>query len=169
MYVASLILGLLSFIFCWIPGIGIVLSIVALVISIVAVCKKDSEKSGRGMSIAGLILSTLSIIVSIFMIIGIIIFANFATSMSKDILSEFKDSNFGRYLEAEVKLMEKYAEVELKNKDRMYTGYIDKYTDEYVEKGLGIEIDDYYEEYMEVNGYDVDIYVNVKGNPIIEN
>ena len=169
MYVASLILGLLSFIFCWIPGIGIVLSIVALVISIVAVCKKDSEKSGRGMSIAGLILSTLSIIVSIFMIIGIIIFANFATSMSKDILSEFKDSNFGRYLEAEVKLMEKYAEVELKNKDRMYTGYIDKNTDEYVEKGLGIEIDDYYEEYMEVNGYDVDIYVNVKGNPIIEN
>lgn len=169
MYVASLILGLLSFIFCWIPGIGILLSIVALVISIVAVCRKNDEKSGRGMSVAGLVLSTISIIISIFIIIGIIIFANVATNITKDILSEFKDSDFGRYLEAEVKLMEKYAEIELKNKDRMYTGYIDRNTDEYVERGFGIEIDDYYEEYMESNGYDVDIYVNIKGNPKIEN
>jgi len=168
MYVASLILGLLSLILCWVPVIGTILSIVSLIISIVAVCKKEDEKSERGMSIAGLILSCVSIIISIFIIFGVLVFANFAMDMTHDILTEFKDSDFGEYIGAEVKLMEKYAEVELKNEEKMYTGYIDRNTGEYVEKNYGIEVDEYYEEYMDSLGYDLDIYVNVKGEPIIE-
>ena len=115
MYVASLILGLLSLILCWIPGIGTLLSIVALIISIVAVCKKEDEKSERGMSIAGLVLSCVSIIISIFVIIFILIFAKFARDVTHDILTEFKDSDFGDYIGAEAKLLEKYTEVEFKN------------------------------------------------------
>lgn len=169
MYVASLILGLLSFILCWIPGIGTILSIVALIISIVALCKKEDQKSEKGMSIAGLILSCVSIVISIFIIIGLFIIGNFAFDSAKGILNEFKDSEFGDYISAEVKLMEKYAEVEFKNEDRMYTGYIDRQTGEYVDRFKGMEAEEYYEEYMESKGYDVDIYVNVKGEPIIEN
>jgi len=169
MYVASLVLGILSLVLCLIPGIGTILSIVALIISIVAVCKKQEEKSGRGMSIAGLILSSISIVISILVIIGIILFANFAVDGAHSILNEIIDSDLGEYIGAEVKLMEKYAEVELKNEGRIYTGYIDRNTGEYVEMFKGIEADDYYEEYMESIGYDVDIYVNLKGQPIIEN
>ena len=168
MYVASLVLGMLSLLFCLIPGIGTLLSIVALIISIVAVCKKEEEKSGRGMGIAGLILSSISIIISIFLVISIFIFANFAVDGAKGILNEIIDSDLGEYIGAEAKLLEKYAEIEFKNQDKMYTGYIDRTTGEYAERGIGIEADDYYEAYMESIGYDVDIYVNVKGKPIIE-
>jgi len=168
MYVASLVLGILSFLLCLIPGIGTLLSIVALIISIVAVCKKTEEKSGKGMGIAGLVLSSISTIISILVIIAIFVFANFAVEGANGILNELKDSDLGEYIGAEVKLMEKYAEVEFKNKDKMYTGYIDRTTGEYVEKFSGMEAEDYYEEYMESIGYDVDVYVNVKGQPIIE-
>lgn len=168
MYVASLVLGIISLLLCLIPGIGTILSIVAFIISIVSVCKKTEEKSGKGMGIAGLVLSSISIIVSIFLIIGIILFANLAVEGAHGILNEIRDSDFGEYIGAEVKLMEKYAELEFKNEEKMYTGYIDRKTGEYVEKFSGMEAEDYYEEYMESIGYDVDIYVNVKGQPIIE-
>lgn len=168
MYVASLILGIISLLLCLIPGIGTLLSIVAFIISIVAVCKKTEEKSGKGMGVAGLVLSSISTIISVFVIIVIFVFANFAVEGANGILNELKDSDFGEYIGAEVKLMEKYAEVEFKNEEKMYTGYIDRKTGEYVEKFSGMEAEDYYEEYMESIGYDVDIYVNVKGQPIIE-
>ena len=167
MYVASLVLGILSFILCLIPGIGTLLSIVAFIVSIVAVCKKE-HKSGRGMSIAGLVLSSISIVISVIVIIGIILFANFAVEGAHGILNELRDSDLGEYISAEVKLMEKYTELEFKNEDKIYTGYIDRNTGEYVEKFSGMEADDYYEEYMESIGFDVDIYVNVKGQPMIE-
>ena len=169
MYVASLVLGILSFLLCLIPGIGTVLAIIGFIISIVAVCRKVEEKSGKGMGVAGLILSSISIFISILIIIGIFVIGNFAFDGVKYILNEFKNSELGDYLGAEVKLMEKYEEVEFKNEDKMFTGYIDRKTGEYVERFKGIEADDYYEEYMESIGYDVDVYVNVKGEPIIEN
>ena len=145
------------------------LVIVALIISIVAVCKKVEEKSGKGMSIAGLILSSVSIIISVFIVIGLFIIGNFAFDSAKGIINEFKNSDLGEYIGAEVKLIEKYEEIEFKNEDKMYTGYIDRKNGEYVDRFKGIEIEDYYEEYMESKGYDVDIYVNAKGEPVIEN
>lgn len=169
MYVASLILGLLSLTFCWVPILGTLLAIVALVISIVAVCKKENEKSERGLSIAGLVLSCISIVISIFIIIFIALFANLAIDVTGDVLTKFENSQFGEYIAAETKLMEKYAELEFKNQDNLYTGYIDRNTGEYVDKNQGIEINEYYEEYLERNGYDVDVFVNKKGEPIIEN
>ena len=168
MYVASLILGLLSLILCWVPVVGTLLAIVALVISIIAVCKKEDEKSERGMSIAGLVLSSISIIVSIFVIVFVIIFFNVACDIGEDIITNFKNSEIGEFIGAEAKLLEKYSEVEFKNQDKLYTGYIDRNTGEYVEKGQGMEINEYYEEYLENNGYDVDVYVNKRGEPIIE-
>lgn len=168
MYVASLILGLLSLILCWVPVVGTLLAIVALVISIIAVCKKEDEKSERGMSIAGLVLSSISIIVSIFVIVFVIIFFNVAFDIGEDIITNFKNSEIGEFIGAEAKLLEKYSEVEFKNQDKLYTGYIDRNTGEYVEKGQGMEINEYYEEYLENNGYDVDVYVNKRGEPIIE-
>lgn len=58
MYVASLVLGILSVIFCWIPLFGVI----PLIISIIACCgKKKYGESGYGMAIAGLILSIISV------------------------------------------------------------------------------------------------------------
>ena len=168
MYVASLVLGIISLLLCLIPGIGTILSIVALIISIVAVCKKTEEKSGKGMGIAGLVLSLISTIISILVIIAIFVFANFAVEGANGILNELKDSDLGEYIGAEIKLMDKYTEIEFKNEDKMYTGYIDRNTGEYVEQFSGMEAEEYYEEYMDSLGYDVDIYVNAKGEPIIE-
>ncbi len=168
MYVASLILGLLSLILCWVPVLGTLLAIVALIISIIAVCKKEDEKSERGMSIAGLVLSSISIIVSIFIIVFVMILFNVAFDIGEDVINNFQNSELGEFIGAETKLLEKYSEVEFKNQDKLYTGYIDRNTAEYVEKGQGMEIDEYYEEYLENNGYDVDVYVNKRGEPIIE-
>ena len=50
MGVSSMVLGILSLVFCWVPGIGIVLGIIAI-----ANAKKDEEGMLPGMAVAGLV------------------------------------------------------------------------------------------------------------------
>lgn len=50
MGVASMVTGILSLITCFIPGVGIVLGIIAI-----ATAKKDAEGKLPGMAIAGLV------------------------------------------------------------------------------------------------------------------
>lgn len=63
MCIASLVLGILSIIFCWIPNFNIIFSIIAFIIACVAYSKNKNNKtsSNRGMAITGVILSTISI------------------------------------------------------------------------------------------------------------
>ena len=69
MAVASLILGILSLILCWIPGVNfvaIILAIVAIILGILGMKKaKEPMTGGRGMAIGGLITGILGLIISI--------------------------------------------------------------------------------------------------------
>ncbi len=172
MYIASLVLGLLSLLLSWIPVFNIILSLVALIVSIVAVARKRKDKNGKGMGVAGVILSSVSIIISIvFCIVIVVLVANipsFLETVITELKQEFDINEFTGYIEAETLLQSKYAQVVIKNKDRAYTGYINNITEEYTEMLHGVEVDEYYENYLESNGYDCDINVDIFGEPNIE-
>lgn len=81
-YISSLVLGICSFLFGAIPILGLVLSIVALIISIKSRKKLKTNKDKDGKVTAGFILSILGLIIALFMTIvplGILIF-NFSSS-----------------------------------------------------------------------------------------
>lgn len=85
MAIASLVLGIASIIFCWIPILGAALSITALIISIVALANKANNGEQTGFKVAGLILSIFSTLVAIFMTIAIVAGMNFAVGFIDDI------------------------------------------------------------------------------------
>ncbi len=64
-YIASLVLGICSFLFCGIPILGLILSIVALVISIKSRKKLKSNNETKGIVTAGFVLSIIGLILSI--------------------------------------------------------------------------------------------------------
>ena len=70
MGIAALVLGIIAFLVSFIPGCGIILgflpALIAIILGIVVLAKKKQKK---GMAIAGLILSVLSIIIMIGMLI----------------------------------------------------------------------------------------------------
>jgi hypothetical protein len=59
--IIALILGIIALILCWVPFLGLLLGIAALIMSIVGIKKQ----SGKGMAIAGLVLGILALIVAI--------------------------------------------------------------------------------------------------------
>ena len=63
--VAGLIFGIASLVLCWVPFLGIILSIIGLGLSIAGIAKKNA--SGKGMGIAGLIMSIVAGIIGIFL------------------------------------------------------------------------------------------------------
>jgi uncharacterized paraquat-inducible protein A len=62
--VAGLILGILSLIFCWVPVLVWVLGLFGLIFSIAGIAKKNA--SGKGMGIAGLVMSIIAGIIGFF-------------------------------------------------------------------------------------------------------
>lgn len=68
-YIASLVLGICSFLLGAIPFIGLILSIVSLVIWNKAKNELKEKKETNGMVTAGLVLSIIGLIVGIFMTI----------------------------------------------------------------------------------------------------
>ena len=171
MYIASLVLGILSLLFSWIPIINVIFSIVALIISIVSISEKKEDKNGKGMGIAGTILSSISLIVSILFCIAIAylitVFPDILGVIQNEIKEEININEISWHAEAETMLISKYFQISIKNKNVEYTGYINIETEEYTNIQNGIEIDDYYEEYLEKNGYDCDVEVNKNGAPQI--
>lgn len=82
-YTASLVLGICSFLFGAIPIIGLILSIVALVISIKAKKRLKEKENNNGGVTAGLVLSIIGLLIAIFMTfipLGTLIF-NFSSSV----------------------------------------------------------------------------------------
>ena len=59
-------------------------------------------------------------------------------------------------------------EIKVENEDNKFTGYIDEFTELYVESYEGISIEEFYEEYIENKypGYDADIEVDREGTII---
>lgn len=81
-YIASLVLGICSFLFGAVPFIGLILSIISLVIWNKAKNELKEKNETNGMVTAGLVLSIIGLLAGIFMTImplGIMIF-NFASS-----------------------------------------------------------------------------------------
>ncbi|WWR16863.1 DUF4190 domain-containing protein [Lachnospiraceae bacterium JLR.KK008] len=70
--VASLVLGILSLIFCWTIAAGFVMSIIGLIMGIISLAKKNPQK---GMAIAGVILSVLALLLSVAMVVAVVVMA----------------------------------------------------------------------------------------------
>lgn len=172
MYIASLILGILSVLFSWVPILNIILALITLIISIIAISRKKQDKTGRGMGITGVILGSVAIIISIVFYIAVISLISHIPNIFEKVINEIKEeidiNEITSYLEAETLLQSKYAQLAIKNKDKAYTGYINSSTEEYTEKFSGIEVDEFYEYYLRSNGYDCDINVDIFGEPSIE-
>jgi hypothetical protein len=62
--VASLVLSIVSVVFCWIPGLNILLSLLGLILGIVAKSKGDG-----GMAIAGIVIGAIMFFVSSFILV----------------------------------------------------------------------------------------------------
>lgn len=62
--ILGLILGIGANIFFWFPVVPVVIAIIGLVLSIIGIKSADSGKSGRGIAIAGLVCSTLALVIS---------------------------------------------------------------------------------------------------------
>ena len=72
MAITSLVIGILSLVLCWVPVLGLLLSIPALVFGILALVKisKTQGLGGNVISIIGIILGGLALIVSLLITIG---------------------------------------------------------------------------------------------------
>lgn len=64
--ICSLVLGILSIVFSWIPYIGIILALIALPQGIVSLVQK---RPGKGLAIAGIITGVVGILFSLFFIL----------------------------------------------------------------------------------------------------
>lgn len=81
---AGLVFGILTMVFCWIPGIFWGFALFGLIFSIIGVAKRNA--SGKGKAIAGLILTVLGLI------FGIVIQETFWTMVGKEFEKEFNSA-----------------------------------------------------------------------------
>jgi len=76
--ITALVLGILSLFLMWIPIIGQIISIVAIVFGIISLnkIKQDSSLEGKGMAIAGIVLGGVTLLLSALMLIGMMAYFN---------------------------------------------------------------------------------------------
>lgn len=70
--VASMVLGILSLVFCWVPFLGLILSLIGLPLGVsgMRMFAPGTPGGGRGMAIAGLVTSIIGLILGLIMVIG---------------------------------------------------------------------------------------------------
>lgn len=93
MGIASLILGIVSIILGFIPFCGIIAiipAIIGIILGIVDLAKKSKERSPKGMSIAGLILSIFAVL---FIIFWVVIMASIGANTENIISNEIDNFN----------------------------------------------------------------------------
>lgn len=90
MKIASLVLGIIALIFCWVPFFGLTLSIIAVVISIIALVMAKKDPKNKGMAIAGIVCSIIAIITSGLLTFGIFMAGNYLKSHSNEIIQELQ-------------------------------------------------------------------------------
>lgn len=69
MGIAGLIIGIVSVVLCWLPGVGQVLASVGLILSIISVVKGKH----RGPGVAGVITSAVSLVIGLFIVVAILL------------------------------------------------------------------------------------------------
>ena len=72
-YIASLVLGICSILFCAIPILGLILSIVSVIISIKARKRQKQENENKGIVTAGMVLSIVSLILACIITILVVV------------------------------------------------------------------------------------------------
>lgn len=72
-YIASLVLGICSILFCAIPILGLILSIVSVIISIKARKRLKQENENKGIVTAGMVLSIVSLILACIITILVVV------------------------------------------------------------------------------------------------
>ena len=168
MYIASLVLGIVAMLLCWVPVFGFVVATIGLVISIVALAKKDLTRKSRGFEITGLVLSIIAIVIALIINLGT---AFLVTSVANnDVISKASDVALESDKEnAKNTLKVEYATISIINNGNEYTGYINEDTKEYTDAYSGIKIEEYYEDLISnilSVGYSVE--VNSLGTPTLE-
>lgn len=69
--VAGLIMGILTVVLCWLPGIPFLTGLLGTIFSIAGIAKKNAYF--KGAAVAGLILSIIGVILSVFALLALII------------------------------------------------------------------------------------------------
>ena len=86
---AGLVFGILTFVFCWIPGLFWGFALFGLIFSIIGVAKRNA--SGKGKAIAGLILSVIGLG------LGIVIQETFWTLVGKEFEKQWDEAVASMY------------------------------------------------------------------------
>ncbi|MBR5227625.1 MAG: hypothetical protein IKV94_03210 [Clostridia bacterium] len=82
MYIASLIFGIIALITSWIPFFGLAVTVISLIITIIAFCVK--KPNGKGMRIAGLVLTLIALVISGFMTYSVFMLADANEELLKE-------------------------------------------------------------------------------------
>ena len=69
MAIASLVLGILAILTCWIPVLGTGLALSSLIVAIIAMCSKKLQGQQVGMKVEGLVLSIISTVIAVITIV----------------------------------------------------------------------------------------------------
>jgi hypothetical protein len=69
--VAGFVTGLLGLVFCWVPGLGIILAILGTVLGGAGMAAGRRSGAGTGLAIAGLVLGIVALIPAILIIVAI--------------------------------------------------------------------------------------------------
>lgn len=72
---AALIVGISALVFCWVPVLGLLLGIVAVVLGILGM-KKATDGSGKGLAIGGLATGALALLIGLFVTVTVLFLAN---------------------------------------------------------------------------------------------
>lgn len=94
--IASMVLGIIGVITCWIPVVGLVLGIVALVLSIKGMKNAKYTNKGKGFSIAGLSCGAVGTTLSVIYLF-VWIFSVLLVKYSYDTYDELTRTNRTRY------------------------------------------------------------------------
>jgi len=92
MHIASLVLGIIAIITCFIPIFGAAVSLIALIIAIAAMCIKRPNNEGKGMKIAGLVLSIIAFVISLVISGGIILGAKVIADNNEEIIQDAQET-----------------------------------------------------------------------------
>lgn len=90
--IASMVLGIIAIITCWIPILGLVLAIIALVLSIKGLNRAKYTNKGKGFSIAGLSCGSVGIVLSIIYLF-VWIFTAFILQTTYDTYNDYSRKN----------------------------------------------------------------------------
>lgn len=92
MFIASLVLGILAIVFCWVPFLGLILAIAGGILSIVTLVKNKKTKDKKyPFAIVGVVLSGISFVVSIIFSIAVLGILNFAVNQN-DVIDRAKEA-----------------------------------------------------------------------------